>query len=170
MKAINTVAYPVMLVVFTFAVCFFSAKADDRKNYSSSVCLTVSGKVLNPEKKKHEKIKVYLIKENAVIDSLNTAANLVFSFQLNKNKEYSIRIVEPGFANRLVSISTRLPEKVKNNVFFEFHFDLMPYEVPVIQSNSDVYDFPIALVYYNPQKGCFDYNRKYTKEIKKLHS
>ena len=158
------------VALFALSALFLGAKAADKKENESAYCLTISGKVLTYEKTNRNKIKIYLIKDNAIIDSLKTNVNVIFSFQLKKNEEYSIKIVEQGVANRLISVSTRLPEKVKKNLFFEFHFDLVPFTpLSDISQNADVLDFPVALIYYNPQKGCFDYNRKYTSQLKKAY-
>ncbi|MGZ3861758.1 MAG: hypothetical protein ACXVPN_00260 [Bacteroidia bacterium] len=142
-----------------------TGNASPRK-VASHACLTISGKVLNKKASSKEKIKVYLIKGNAVIDSLKVRPNITFSFSLERDQEYSIKIVQNGYANRLICVSTWLPEKLKENNLFEFHFDLLPYKGDNYV-NQDALDFPVALVYYEAAKGYFDYNKKYTSYIKK---
>ena len=133
-----------------------------------SYCLAISGKVLTDKKTNRNKVRIFLIRNNVAVDSLRTNVNVVFSFQLEKDQEYFIKIIEPGSVNRLVSISTRLPKKMKKNIFFEFHFDLVPFTpAPSISPGSDVLDFPVALIYYDSKKGSFVYNKQYTTEIKK---
>jgi|ERR1035437_7209723 hypothetical protein len=155
------------LMLLVLSAFIFETKAIDKEENEPDYCLTISGKVLNPEKNLQKKILVYLIKSNAIIDSVKTDANTVFFFQLKKNQEYAIKIVEQGFASRLISIATYLPKKIKNNSLFQFHFDLIPFKSSFkLSQNSDILNFPIALIYFNPQKNGFDYNRKYTSHIK----
>lgn len=132
----------------------------------TAVCLKVSGKVCDKKSKPTEKITVYLIKENMVVDSLKVRTNLTFEFPLEKNSEYSVKVVQEGYANRLIYISTWLPQKIKDDKLFEFHFDLIPFK-PDGSTNPDALDFPVALIYYRSDKGYFDYNKKYTSYIKK---
>ncbi|MGZ3919285.1 MAG: hypothetical protein ACXVNR_01635 [Bacteroidia bacterium] len=132
----------------------------------TAVCLKVSGKICDKKSKPTEKITVYLIKENEIIDSLKVRINAIFSFPLEKNQEYSIKVVHQGHADRLVYISTWLPKKVSENTLFEFHFDLIPFK-PDESTSKEALDFPVALIYYHTDKGCFDYNKKYTSYIKK---
>ena len=156
------------LALFALSSFIFDKKITDKNENKSSYCLTITGKVLNTGNDLRKKIKVYLINDNVVIDSLKTNINTIFSFQLKENQQYSIKIIESDFACRLISISTRLPEKIKKH--FLFHFDLVPFKPSSeLSSNSDILDFPIALIYYNSQKGYFDYNRKYTEHIKNMY-
>lgn len=153
------------LILFGLSAFVFETK--NLTKPESDYCLTISGKVLNTEKTIRKKITVYLINSNTIIDSIKTGTNLVFSFQLKKNQEYSLKIVEPRSVSRLISISTRVPQKFKNDILFQFHFDLLPFvPSPALLANPDILDFPLALIYFDPKKGSFDYNRKYTSYIK----
>ena len=159
------------MMLFSLSGFIIGAKPVRNKTNEPAGCLTISGKVLNAEKGLRKKITVYLIQENATVDSIKTNTNLVFSFQLKKDRGYSLRIVEPGSVTRLISISTYMPGKLKNNLLFRFHFDLLPFTAPVnFSPDSEILDFPLALIYYNPQKACFEHSKKYTEKIKEAYN
>ncbi len=133
------------------------------------VCLEISGQVAKTDSKTQKNIHVYLIDENKVIDSLVTETGKIFKFNLQKNKWYSIRIQQPGYVGRLVSISTHLPKDIVQK-FYKFHFDLLLAKEEIYTcAQHDVLDFPVAVIRYDELKGYFDYNALYTSHIKNTY-
>lgn len=130
-------------------------------------CLEISGRIMNHQHKDDQTYWVYLHRGQEV-DSVEVRGNRTFRFMLNKNDNYTIRIVKEGYAERLVCVSTVLPKGVETKPIFRFHFDTQLMEEETAKNmNADALDFPIALVCFHPDKGWFDYRKKYTEHIKK---
>lgn len=155
---------PVVLLL-PVLVCSYKGKEEKKKQQA---CLEISGRVMGPGP--DQGAHVYLIEENHVIDSARVIGNSDFKFKLFKDHFYALRIEQKGCVPRLVSVSTFIPEDVRDAKPYRFHFDLYA----VVQEEqspelSDVLDFPIALIKYDEVKGYFDYNAQYTTHIKKVY-
>jgi hypothetical protein len=154
-----------LLLLLPVLVCSYKLKAQKKNDRA---CLEISGKVMGADQPNRQ-LHVYLIEENRVIDSALAEAGAEFSFRLQKNRYYAIRIRQEGCVPRLVSISTYLPADVREKLF-RFHFDLYPLAVEDSSEEiSDVLDFPIALIKYDEVKAYFDYNAQYTAHIKNAY-
>lgn len=130
----------------------------------TSQCLEISGRITGSDGA--YTVKLYI--DNSPADSLKIPAGKVFSFILEKNSHYTIKIEKKGYITRSVSIDTGLPKGVETDPLFRFHFDTtLQHESSVGNKSSDMFDFPIAIISYDAKKGWFDYSRKYTSIIKK---
>jgi hypothetical protein len=128
-------------------------------------CLEVSGQVAVSRPGDKGVFMVKLYKDNNAVDSIWVGPKKEFKFRLEKNSNYTVRISRQGYADRAVWVDTELPPGVDYNPVFRFHFETLLMERSAVK-NTDVLDFPIALVYYDEGKGWFDYSRKYTSKIK----
>lgn len=132
----------------------------------STVCLEISGRILNLKVGKHNGYKAELICNGKVVDSLEIFSKHDFKFVLNKNTIYGIRISKPGYVHRIISVDTNLPQYA--NGFFRFQFD-----TELIKDNKnevfnrDALDFPIAIIAFNQNLNNFYYNEEYTSFIKR---
>jgi len=132
----------------------------------TTVCLEISGRVLNLNRKMKVPYKVELISANKVIDSIFINDKNEFRFNLNRNTHYAVRITKKGYVTRLVSIYTDIPEK--NLSLYRFQFDTELIEKSSSKKlDSDALDFPIAVISFHPELNCFYYNEEYTADIKR---
>lgn len=155
------IAAPMWLCGYTFN------KVEKAKHHT---CLEISGEVTKTISMTNTPVRVQLIEENKVVDSLQVQAGETFRFGLQKNKYYSIRIFQEGFVPRLVSISTYLPVDLREAKVYKFHFDLLQMSAKENTLElADVLDFPVAVVAFDETKGYFDYNVSYTSRIKDLY-
>lgn len=154
------------VLLLPMLVCSYKSKEEKK---TQPACLEISGSVIEPGPDKSA--RVYLIEENQVVDSALVSGNEDFKFRLLEDRFYALRIEQEGYVSRLVSVSTFIPEDVRANKLYRFHFDL--YAVAEEKQSpelNDVLDFPIAVIKYDEVKGYFDYNAQYTSHIKKVYS
>lgn len=164
-KLLKHIVFPVLAI--PVLICSYQLRAQKKQ---ASPCLELSGRVISVPLNQGEKIQVYLIEENRVIDSLSADAETEFRFYLMKDRYYAVRIKQNGCLTRLISVSTFLPPDLRPVNAYRFHFDL--YSISNDETNSeldDLLDFPIALIRYDEVKGYFDYNAHYTTHIKKAY-
>jgi len=140
-----------------------------RKTESDSLlCLEIEGRIFMNGENTDNIYKVELIENNQVIASAMKKDKKAFSFVLKKNTYYAIRIIKEGYAPKLISINTQLPNEKLEDDFFSFSFKtelLTKEEFSLL--DEDTQDFPIAIVSFNKHKKAFDYSEKYTGNIKK---
>ncbi|HWY37037.1 MAG TPA: hypothetical protein VNY73_00665, partial [Bacteroidia bacterium] len=157
MKTLKRTRISSLLMVMLLATPFlYGGKGKERKTEKKQPCLEISGEVTTGERRGKKTILVELINENTVVKSLSVGPNQTFSFALESNKQYSIRIRRPGFAPRLVCVSTDVPVDVENALLSKFHFDItIEKQVDIDETSHEPLDFPIAIICYNANKGYF---------------
>ena len=143
-----------------------SLKKDE--DADSLICLEINGKIYTNSAAADEFYTAELIEDNTVIQTKTKKDKKAFKFKLEKDKYYAIRILKEGFAPKLISICTRIPDTKFKNEYYSFSFktELLP-EEEFRKLDEDAQDFPIAIVAFDKQKKVFDYNEKYTWNIKK---
>ena len=114
---------------------------------------SLTGKIKN--------IQVFLYLENDIVDSTNIDSSKDFSYPLEQNKHYCLKIIAGGYIIRYITIDTSLPYGVKSNPMFVFEFTM---ELKKEMKGVDDYylDFPIAHINYNAKSDKFDYSHRYT--------
>ena len=138
-----------------------------KKEIPKSSCLEISGRIAKSVKVKNKVGVVQLIENNVVVETKKIGSHETFKFVLKSNKQYAIKVTYEGFVERLVCISTHIPQNLNDTTIHKFHFDLFPPVKDAVSSEqADVLDFPVALIHYNSTKSCFDFNLKYTENIK----
>jgi hypothetical protein len=138
------------------------------KNNDSLICLEISGRIFTMDEPNDETYTAELIEGNTVIDAEIKKDKKAFKFRLQRDKYYAIRIIKEGYAPKLISINTRITDNKFNDHLFVFSFKTELFteeEFKVLDKDSQ--DFPIAIVVFNNEKKAFDYNEKYTGNIKK---
>ncbi|MBL7933115.1 MAG: hypothetical protein JNL60_14510, partial [Bacteroidia bacterium] len=104
---------------------------------------------------------------NTVTDSLILKdGKTKFGFVLKKNSYYSIRISKKGFISKLVAVNTEILIETDGIHRFNFQTKLMN-EALISRLNDDVVDFPVAIIHFDYDNNCFDYNKEYTSYIKR---
>lgn len=169
MKTISKMKEVIIPVLLIVPIWISGFTGPDKKT-EPQACLEVSGQIVRERKLNEKPIRVELIRENKLVDSMLVRGSEDFKFSLQKNQYYAVRVLQEGYLPRLVSISTYLPEDIKADKKFRFHFDLIQVSNKERTADmEDVIDFPIALICYNESKGYFDYNAFYTSHIKEVY-
>lgn len=152
------------LLGFFFLIPCFKAMAGPADTNS---CLEIDGRILNADEGIDGACTVELICANTTVASvLLKKGKKKFRFILKKNLDYSIRVSKKGYVSRLINVNTRLAAEYDDIYRFSF-------ETSLIESsgseklNKELLDFPIAIIYFDPKKECFNYDREYTSRIKK---
>lgn len=156
--------FKTLISTFVLAICFQSSFAQVypiKESITKPVtCLELNGKI---PFKKGNPYKVELIYYNTTIDVVVVENKKGFVFNLNKNAYYTIKISREGYLPKLVSIDTHLPESRYNKGFYKFEFSTDLFENNI---KSEATEFPITIISYNKTKKEFDYNERYTSNIK----
>ncbi|HXB41621.1 MAG TPA: hypothetical protein VNZ49_13860 [Bacteroidia bacterium] len=162
----NRLAY-LSLTFFLFCLNSFSfAQKNKAANDSEINCLEVTGKFDESMKSLEGKYTVKLMRDNKVVEEQNLKVNKGFRFVLAKDVQYTIKIEKEGYIPRLLSVSTKIPEKSDLTELFKFHFETnLIDQAFYYRFDDDDIDFPIALVSYAKKCDCFEYNKKYTQEL-----
>lgn len=165
-KKIKESIIPVLLLT-SLLICGYKATEIKKKE---KTCLILSGQVVATGDNA-SKVHVKLIEENKAIDSLIVDPNVTFKFNLKGRHYYAVRITQEGTVPRLISISTWMPEGLREVNLYKFHFDLYQLrDEQLTAETTDILDFPIALIKYDEVKGYFDYNSFYTTHIKNTYN
>ncbi|MCE3225517.1 MAG: hypothetical protein K0S32_68 [Bacteroidetes bacterium] len=155
-----------LIAVLCLSLLSNPAKANNPKRSSDSLCLEISGRLLKVKAVEDREYKVELVYNGEIVDSLTLKDKNEFKFNLKKNTVYGIRITKKGYVSRIISIDTSLPQFAK--AFFRFQFDTELIETAFSKNlDQDALDFPIALISFNQQMGCFYYSEEYTSNIKR---
>jgi len=163
---IRIITFVVLLNLFSLAL---SSQTKPSIAFSDSlVCLEISGRIQRGETNDDKYIKVVLIHYNTPVDSVQIKENRSFKFKLVKDAYYAIKIYRKGYAPRLISICTNVPEEVFNDRILRFYFKTgLVSEQEYAGFNKETRDFPIAIVAFNRSKKGFYHNEIYTENIKK---
>ncbi|MBL7930473.1 MAG: hypothetical protein JNL60_01140 [Bacteroidia bacterium] len=154
------------LIVFIAAAHMLSAGGHKLK-YDSLSCLQIEGKVLNAGDNEDVCIIELIDGTNTVVDTLILKEGKnKFAFVLQKNDYYSIRISKNGFISKLVAINTEILTQQDGIHKFNFETRLLS-SVIAKKLNEDVLDFPVAIIHFDYENNCFDYNKEYTEHIKR---
>ena len=107
-----------------------------------------------------------LIKDNKVIEEQTLKVKKQFEFFLRKNMLYAVKVEKEGYISKLVSISTKMPDKIEIEEPYKFNFEtnLLSQELSTHFDDDDL-DFPVALVNYGKKCDCFEYNHEYTAKL-----
>ena len=159
-----------LLLISVFTSCFSAYYGTNtHKAPDSSVVLELEGKVLNCPEKSKDPCKVYLLLSNKIIDSADLSGkHKRFSFLLNKNRFYTVKMSMPGHLDKLICIDTKnssLPIEADLHKF-SFETSLLPND-PALHISSELTDLPIAIIYYVQKFSRFDYNKEYTNNRKR---
>lgn len=154
------------LILFIAAANLVSASGHKLK-YDSLSCLQIEGRVLNAGDGEGDCIIELIDGTNTVTDSLILKeGKSKFAFVLKKDSYYAIRISKNGFISKLVAINTEV--LVEQDGIHKFNFETrLLNNVVAKRLNEDVLDFPVAIIHFDYENNCFDYNKEYTENIKR---
>lgn len=155
------------LLGFFFLITCYKAVGSSSSKNDSSACLEIDGMITNVANGNQNNCTVELIRSSAIIETvLLKEGKKWFKFTLNKNSEYSIRISCKGYITKLVSVDTHMP--ADHYELYGFSFETKLIETSETEKlNRNYLNAPIALIYYDHRKDCFQHNKIYSSKIKK---
>lgn len=155
------------LLGFFFLITCYQAMGSTLIKNDSSACLEIDGMITNAAGADQNNCTIELLRSNTLIETvILKEGKKRFKFILNKNSEYSIRISRKGYLTKLIGVDTRMPGDHYDVYGFSFETKLVE-ESASEKLNKDSLDAPIALIYYDNRKDCFQHNKIYTSKIKK---
>jgi hypothetical protein len=162
-------------IIFTFAliISILNAKATtgsgdkEKKSLDTTVYLEIHGKI-EVEKSTDHDYRVELIEGNEVVQNFIGGKDENFVLSLDKNKYYAIRIYKNGYATKFISVNTHVDDEERGNGYYRFNFiaDMIS-ESEFALLDQEAKDFPVAIIQFDFGKDLYDYNKKYTRNIKK---
>lgn len=155
------------LLGFFFLICSIKAIGVNRPNADSSICLEIEGIVLNATDGAIKTCTVELLCAGHIEQSIQLKdGKKKVKFLLKKNATYTIRITKKDHVTKLICIDTRIKKNGEDLYSFSFETSMLPESV-INKENRDYLDFPVALIYYDPRKDHFTYDKDYSNRIKK---
>lgn len=155
------------LLGFFFLIACFKAIGKPGSAADTNSCLEIEGKILNANEGLDGTCTVELVCANVIVESVVLKnGKRKFSFILKKNLAYSIRLTKKGCISRLINVDTRISNEYDDLYKFSFETKLIE-STGSEKLNKEFLDVPIAIIYFDPKKECFDYNKEYTSRIKK---
>src|SRR5690606_38124561 len=147
-----------LLLIIFIAVSNLLSAGGRKLKYDSLSCLQIEGRVLNADAGEGDCIIELIDETNTVTDSLILKeGKSKFAFVLQKDSYYSIRISKNGFISKLVAINTEVLVEQEGIHRFNFETRLLS-NVVAKRLNEDVIDFPVAIIHFDYENNCFDYN------------
>ncbi len=162
--------------VFILAACLLAMQGiagnKEGKNSKSGDSFKVYGyATVNYKKGKEIEIKVF--EENAQVQKTRTDKKGEFYLELMKNKHYVIEFSYPGTYPKRIIIDTKVADNIENfNNEFGFHCDLIPADEFAGVKDTDILDFPSAIIEFSEEEKALvpkvEYVKNYTIEVEKL--
>lgn len=148
------------------ALCVAPLLAKAKLPSNNDTCLIIKGSVSKLNTGLSDGYQVELFEQNTVKDIIQVKNNKSFSFTLNKNNLYTIRISKEGFLTKIISINTKIDSTNKLIYSFEFETELIS-ENRSKFLDKDWLEFPITIIEYFPETNWFYYNEEYTSNVKR---
>ncbi len=144
------------------SIAFGQGKLVDRRDQAEGWYLPVHGQVLIDGQKASD-YHVLLYKDNAELGKLESDKRGKFELELDIDASYTVRIVKPGFQEKIVIIETVLPKDLVKYPDYVCTLSLQK----EASSNIDPFytDFPSAIIRYNEELGGFYHSEHYLTHI-----
>ncbi|MES2515777.1 MAG: hypothetical protein V4580_16610 [Bacteroidota bacterium] len=145
------------------------SKVENKTDTTETIeCLKIIGLALDENNHAIDGVDVRLFRQNDLIEQKEITSvehhDHNFTFTLESNEYYTVKISKPGFVERWIVFYTDFPSEknMESLLYYEFEVVLMK------EKKMDDYylDFPIALIHYNEKKDAFENNTMYTTYIK----
>lgn len=159
------------ITLLIMLLCLFTVKissaSSGRPVIDSLTCLEIEGRVLIADENPSRECTIELISHNGQIDTIQLKdSKRKFRFLLNRNTSYAIRISKKGYVSKIVNVNTELKGDGSDNLHrFMFETPLLK-EEDTVHLNKDVMEMPIAIIHFDQQQKCFQYDKEYTRTIK----
>lgn len=149
-----------LIVLFTALACS-SASAQQ----TDSRILEVTGRITDGDKKLPG-CEVLVYDGNEVVGTQVTDKNGRFGLGLGLQKEFAIVFQKEGFLPKRMLVDTRgkVPAELENLVPIDMEMSMLPAE-KYEGADTDVLDFPFAMVKWNRQLLAFVQDQQYTADM-----
>lgn len=149
-----------LIVLFTSLACS-SASAQQ----TDSRILEVTGRITDGDKKLPG-CEVLVYDGNEVVGTQVTDKNGRFGLGLGLQKEFAIVFQKEGFLPKRMLVDTRgkVPAELENLVPIDMEMSMLPAE-KYEGADTDVLDFPFAMVKWNRQLLAFVQDQQYTADM-----
>lgn len=144
------------LLLYSFTTSVFAQ--DDELT-----ALEVAGRITDGEKNL-EGVQVFALQENVRVDSLKTTGNGKFAMVLDLQKEHMIEFTKEGYVVKRMLIDLRVKAKPGQELIvapIDMDVTLLSEEF-YEGADTDVLDFPSAIVRWNKTTGGFAMDHEYT--------
>lgn len=132
-----------------------------------SFCLRVEGKILNAGLNGAAGCTIELVCDGRSVETLVVNnPKKKFGFNLHKNRNYSLKMSQTGYIEKVVTINTELPLFLDDDYGFFFETSLID-EKESANLNKDVLLMPVARIFFDLKRSCFYYDKAYSDNIKK---
>lgn len=136
-------------------------KLVDRRDQAEGWYLPVHGRV-TAEGKKLDAFDVILYKDNQELGKLKGRKGR-FELELDIDQFYTVRIIRPGYQEKMLYFDTKLPPDLVRYPDYECRVNLLP---PNAQGVDPFYtDFPSAIVRWDEAQGGFYHSEHYLSHI-----
>ncbi len=137
-------------------------KLVDQREQAEGWYVPVIGQVYADGKRSNDH-QVILYKDNELVSQQKSQRKVGFFLELDIDAMYTIRIVKPGFQDKMMYIDTTLPKDLVTYPDYELFVNLLP---PNAQNIDPFYtDFPSAIVRWNDEMGGFYHSDHYLTHI-----
>ena len=170
MKAIKVRPVLVMLLV-SIQLCVYSQSSENLQDVPSNATnyLELNCKLQKGDVKTSNAYTVSLILENREIESLKVKEGKSFKFLLKENTWYAIKIKNEESTEKIISINTWIPMGNRFSLcHYNLAFEIGP-PISLIEAkifDSDLIDFPVAVIYYDTKTENFNLDEKYYYNIR----
>lgn len=89
-----------------------------------------------------------------------------FTLNLPKNIECTIVVSKDGYFSKSIALNTRMKNQKIDQFKFELEFNLFNKKDISQASESFILDFPVAKIGIDPQKGFYDMDKQYSRNMK----
>lgn len=152
--------------ILLLGACFICAPAYSASFDPDSFSLQIGGRVLNAGVK-GTGCKIELLCDNMRVDSfVLDHPKRKFSFNLAKNRKYTIRLKQAGYIDKLIDVNTEIPLFQEDFYGFYFETSLLD-EREKDKLNREVLALPVARIFFDSKRGCFYYDKAYSENIKR---
>lgn len=136
-------------------------------NDPDSFNLLVEGKVLNAGLNSREGCRIELMCDNVRVDSfVLDNPKRKFTFILQKNRQYTIRLKQQGYIEKVITINTAIPYSAEDAYGFEFETSLID-QKEMDKLNKEVLSLPVARIFFDAKRRCFYYDKAYSENIRR---
>lgn len=128
--------------------------------------LPVSG-VVKDGKTRVEGAQIKLYCGNTVVNTFQTRKNGKFEMELDLGADYTIEVLKEGYIPKRIGINTASEVDYKRMEYLPYGVDISLTAISNMAGvNTDVLDYPFALVSYDHNDRLFLHNEEYTEGMK----
>lgn len=127
--------------------------------------LPITGKVTDGQNKL-EGCEVVVFRDNEQITSMATGRTGKFEVLLETGPQYAVEFRKEGFLPKRLLVDTRNDLPAEQAVFMPLSMDLSLLKAEKYAGgNTDVLDFPFAIIRYDKRAGTFVQDQRYTDDM-----